>query len=78
MRMRKREKECRLTIDILLQYDRKRSKQRLFKRRQGRWGSVYDKSVHAVPGRPGMAGRVLGTRGQWQESWRSGWSPCRS
>ena len=31
-----------------------------------------------VPGKPGMAGRVLSTRGQWQESWRSGWSPRRS
>ena len=29
------EKECRFTIDVLLQDDRKRAKQRLFKRRQG-------------------------------------------
>jgi hypothetical protein len=40
-------KECTLTIDVLLQNDRKRAKQRLFKRRQGRWGAVYDEPVHA-------------------------------
>ena len=34
------ERKCTLTIDILLQNDRKRAKQRLFKRRQGRWGVV--------------------------------------
>ena len=45
------------------------------------WALGYKRAVlriHVVPVKPGMAGRVLGARGQWQESWRSGWSPRRS
>ena len=30
-------------------------------------------SLEGVPGGPGKAGKVLGSGGRWEESWRSGW-----
>jgi len=40
------EKKSTRTINVLLQNDRKRAKQRLFERRQCCWGTVYDEPVH--------------------------------